>query len=121
MDCNEPRPAAACLKRLTRIEPDNASAWQNLAVAQFMINHYHQGMASCQEALRCDPNATTAMYNLALAYQRQGDYEKALTWTRRAMQVDPRDSTVQRLELRIRIMQFLSQTGRALRRVIFWG
>ena len=86
-----------------------------------MNSRFDDGMASCHKAPRCDPNATTAMYNLALAYQRQGDYEKALTWTRRAMQVEPRDSTVQRLELRIRIMQFLSQMGRALRRLIFWG
>jgi len=120
MDCGQPRPATACLKRLSALEPDNASAWQNLAVAQFMTSHYDQGMASCHEALRCDPNATTAMYNLALAYQRQSDYEKALTWTRRAMQVDPRDSTIQRLELRIRLMQFLSRSARALHRLVFW-
>jgi len=120
MDCGQSRPAAACLKRLTTLEPDNASAWQNLAVAQFMNSRFDAGMASCHEALRCDPNATTAMYNLALAYQRQRDYPKALTWTRRAMEVDPRDSTIQRLELRIRIMQFLSRTTHALKRLIFW-
>jgi hypothetical protein len=60
------------------------------------------------------------MYNLALAYQRHRDYSKALTWTRRAMEVDPRDSTIQRLELRIRIMQCLSRTTHAIKRLIFW-
>jgi len=75
-------------------------------------------MASCHQALRCDPNATTAMYNLALAYQRQRDYAKALIWIRRAIQVDPRDNTIQRLELRIRIMQFFSTTAGFLRRLL---
>ena len=85
-----------------------------------MNNRYPDGISSCHQALRCDPNATTAMYNLALAFQRHGDYDKALTWTRRATEVDPRDSTIQRLELRIRIMKFLSNLGRTLRQLIFW-
>jgi predicted Zn-dependent protease len=35
-DTGQNRAAIACLKRLVQAEPRNVSAWQNLAVAQFM-------------------------------------------------------------------------------------
>ena len=30
-------------------EPNNASAWQNLAVAQFMTGRYEDGIESCRD------------------------------------------------------------------------
>ena len=103
MDCGQNRPAIACLQRLLSIDPQDAAAWQNLAVAYFVSGRYAEGIASCQEALKIDPEQTTAMYNLALAYVRRGDRRTGMAWIRQALQIDPQDIELQRLELRLRL------------------
>ena len=83
VDTQQPRAAVACLKRLVQIESNNASAWQNLAVAQFIAGRYEDGIESCQECLRLDPPNAQALYNLALAYEHLGRFDEALSWVRR--------------------------------------
>src|SRR5207249_4348421 len=69
MDTQESRLAAASLKRLVQIVPNNVNGWVNLAVAQFMRRRYDEGIFACHEALRCDPKNLLAIYNLALAHE----------------------------------------------------
>src|SRR6185437_8113151 len=42
-DTGQNRASVACLKRLVQIDPKSPSAWQNLAVAQFLIGRYNEG------------------------------------------------------------------------------
>ena len=85
LDCGEPAIAVSCLKRLTIVEPDNASAWQNLAVAYFFGERFDDGIAASREALRCDPRHLMAIYNLAVAHEQLKDYAEALRWVREGL------------------------------------
>ncbi|MGA2230916.1 MAG: tetratricopeptide repeat protein [Tepidisphaeraceae bacterium] len=108
MDCGQDRTAMACLKRLISMQPNNADAWLNLAVAQFRRGNYEQGIQSCRRTLTIDRNNRLAMYNLALAHDRLRQPQAALQWARQAQRLDPRDSSVQRLELRLRVIAWFS-------------
>ena len=119
MDTDEPRTAIACLKRLIGIQPGNADAWLNLAVAQFQRGNYEEGIRSCEEVLSRDADNGTAMYNLALAHEHLRQYERALEWVRRAIGQDPKDGSLQRLELRLRLLKGKAAVVSAIRRVIF--
>jgi len=118
MDIDESRTAIACLKRLIGQEQGNADAWLNLAVAQFTRREYEEGIGSCQRVLALEPRNTLAMYNLALAFERMGRFQMALDWTRRAMQLEPKDVSLQRLEIRLRILKFKARVVSAVRRML---
>ena len=118
LDTCQNRAAIACLKRLVQADAQNVGGWQNLAVAQFMVGRYSDGIASCHEALRLNPKNTVAAFNLALAYQHQRRYDEALRWVRRGLQSDPRDMSLQRLELRIRVFRWKSRSVRLIRSVL---
>ena len=90
------------------MQPNNADAWLNLAVAQFRRGNYEQGIQSCRRTLTIDRNNRLAMYNLALAHDRLRQPQAALQWARQALRIDPRDSSVQRLELRLRVIAWFS-------------
>lgn len=104
MDTGMVRAAAACLRRLVVMDPGDPVAWQNLAVAQFTLRRYDDGVESSLQALLLAPKMPSAMYNLALAFERQGDYRRAMTWIKRARTLDAHDPTIQRLELRIGLL-----------------
>ena len=111
MDNGQNRPAIACLKRMTTVDPENVSGWQNLAVAQFMRGQYEPGIESCEEALKRDPDNLPTIFNLALAYENVRRYGRALHWVRRGLEIDPRDLAFQKLEFRLRVMGVLHRAG----------
>ena len=118
VDTRQARAAVACLKRLVQIEPGNASAWQNLSVAQFTIGRYEDGIESCREALRLEPANPQSLYNLALAHEHLGRYDEALAWVRRGLERDPKDVSLQKLELRVRVLRWRGRILRAL--TVLW-
>ena len=118
LDCGETSTAVVCLKRLTEKEPDNANAWQNLAVAYFHSDQYDEGVAASGQALRCDPSHLMAMYNLAVAFEQLGRYEEAVNWVRTALAIDPREPAFQKLEVRLRFLQLRSKVGGVMRKVL---
>ena len=111
MDCGEHRTAIACLKRLTSLQPDNRDGWLNLSVAQFRRGLFQNGIRSCTRALELDPNLRLAMHNLAVAYERMGRYDLALAWVRKALKIQSRDAVLQRLELRLRLLNWVKEIG----------
>jgi tetratricopeptide (TPR) repeat protein len=121
LDSGETGTAVACLKRLTEKEPQNANAWQNLAVAYFQCDRFDDGIAASREALRCEPSHLMAMYNLAVAHEQMGQYDQAIGWVRSALAIDPREASFQKLELRLRFMQLRARVGRVVRRVFLLG
>jgi tetratricopeptide (TPR) repeat protein len=94
-------------------------AWQNLAVAQFMVGRYDDGIQSCHDALARDAENVMAMYNLALAYEHQGRYDDALSWVRKGLARSPKDVSLQKLELRVRVLNWKDWAVRILRSVLF--
>lgn len=119
VDTNQVRAAVACLRRLVQIDARNVDAWQNLAVAQFMIGRYEDGILSCNEALARDPDNVMAVYNLALAYEHLGRYDAALSWVRRGLALQPKDISLQKLELRVRVLNWKDVAARVVRAVFF--
>jgi tetratricopeptide (TPR) repeat protein len=121
LDSGQGKAAVACLRRLISLDADNASAWQNLAVAQFTTGRYLEGIASCHEALRREPANLMAIYNLASAYEHLKRFDEALTWVRKGLEVCPSDTPLQKLELRIRVLRFRDRVLRIVRGVLLPG
>lgn len=119
IDTGLTRAAIACLKRLVSMNPDHADGWQNLAVAQFLCDRYDEGIESCRRCLAVDPKHVMAVYNLSLAYERLRKYEQATYWVQEGLRLDARDSSLQRLELRIRVLRWKDWLGRALKNLLF--
>ena len=115
MDTGEVRLASATLKRLVQLEPTNVRAWINLAVAQFSRDRYSDGIEACRRALECEAENPIAIFNLALAHEHLRRYDKAMTWVRRGLEKDPKDLSLQKMELRLRVLQLRSRVLRTLR------
>jgi tetratricopeptide (TPR) repeat protein len=118
VDLGETRPALACLKRLVQFQPENARAWQNLAVVQFMRHRYSEGIASSAEALRHNPRNIMAIHNLALALGKTGDHDQAIEQVQRGLAKSPKDLALQRLEVRLHMMRLKSRMLGAVRRIL---
>jgi tetratricopeptide (TPR) repeat protein len=115
LDTTQNRAAVACLKRLVQLDARSVFAWQNLAVAQFHVGRYEEGIASCHEALRLSPGNSTAAYNLALAYQHLGRFDDATKWVRKALESNPRDLSLQSLEWWVRVLKWRNRLARLAR------
>jgi tetratricopeptide (TPR) repeat protein len=77
-----------------------------------MVGRYQDGIASCREALRLNPRNATAAYNLSLAYEHLRRFNEAMKWVRAGLEIDPRDASLQRLELRIRVLKWYHRAVR---------
>lgn len=121
IDTGLPRAAVACLKRLVAASPDAGDGWQNLAVAQFLTDRYDDGIDSCRRCLAVDPGNVMAVHNLALAHERLGRYEEAAYWVGEGLKLAPRDPSLQRLELRVRVLRWKERAVRAVRALLWPG
>lgn len=119
IDTGLARAAIACLKRLVSLDADHADGWQNLAVAQFLCDRFDDGIESCRRCLAIDARHSMAIYNLALAYERLRKYEQATYWVQEGLRLDARDPSLQRLELRIRVLRWKDWLSRALKNLLF--
>jgi Flp pilus assembly protein TadD len=115
MDNGEARLATATLKRLTQMQPKNSRAWINLAVAHFTRERYHDGIDCCRRALAADPESLVAIFNLALAHEHLRKYDQAMDWTRHGLTKEPKDISLQKMELRLRVLQLRSRIAAALK------
>jgi tetratricopeptide (TPR) repeat protein len=119
IDTGLARASIACLKRLVSLDPEHADGWQNLAVAQFLCDRFDEGIESCRRCLAIDSRHVMAVYNMALAFERLRKYEQATYWVEEGLRLDPRDASLQRLELRIRVLRWKDWLGRTLKNLLF--
>ncbi len=68
------------------------------------MGRYDEGIASSRSALAVDSANTMVIYNLALAHVHLRRYSEARVWARRGLRLDPDDTSLQRLDLRTRIL-----------------
>ena len=101
-----------------QIAPANAQAWINLAVAQFHRDRYADGIDACRHALEVEPDNSLATFNLALAHEHLRRYDKAMLYVRRGLEKDPKDASLQKMELRLRVLQIRAKVVRTLRWVV---
>ncbi len=95
--------AAKVFKKLIDIESDDADAWHQLAVSQFMLEQVQAGMDASRQAIRLNPGNVAAIHNLALALVQQQQWARARYWVRRAVRVDSDDASLRRLRLNLRL------------------
>ena len=103
------------VKRLVQAQPKNPRAWINLAVANFTRERYTDGIDACRKALACDGDSLVAIFNLALAHEHLRKYDEAMDWTRHGLSKEPKDVSLQKMELRLRVLQLRSRAAAALK------
>lgn len=84
--------ARICQEAVTE-DPDYASAWAMLAIAQWELHRRNaanpDGRKSAETALALDPGLADAHAAMAAVYQEEGFYEKGLAASQMALEIDP--------------------------------
>jgi len=70
--------AAAILRRVVRVDPQNYAAHANLATALYEAKHYSEAVPEYEWILAAKPEATVAHYFIATAHDYLGEYPEAL-------------------------------------------
>jgi cytochrome c-type biogenesis protein CcmH/NrfG len=94
--------AVRFLEAATKLHPDNAMLWVNLAAAYLGpleisgAESQNRAIAAFEQALRCDPLTPNVHYSLGLIYAERGEYHRAAAHFWRALEVNPEDRDAQR-------------------------
>jgi superkiller protein 3 len=80
------------LLRQLGLDPDDATAIQNLGFARAQQGRLEEAVADYERALALDPDQRMALVNLANAHNRLGHFEGATEPLRRALELDPEDA-----------------------------
>src|SRR5262249_1793183 len=111
------RIAVALLKRLVTNEPNNLSAWQNLAVGEFELGRFDDALESSRQALKLAPANRAVLHNLIVGCDRAGDFDQGIIWVGRALSLSPNDPALHRLSFRLRALRMALRVRQLLRRV----
>lgn len=112
LDAKEIRPAVACLRRLTQLQPASRRAWQNLAVAECLRGRLSRGIDAAIRALELDPTHGVTRHNLVLAYIESGRLDAARIELKIARTASPADSSLGRLHFRLCLARGVAWLGR---------
>jgi tetratricopeptide (TPR) repeat protein len=86
--------AAAAFREVTRIDPDYADGFVNIARAQIEEGDHLSARISLEQALALDPDLPKSHYFYALTLKSEGRYDEAIEHLRRTLQHYPRDRVV---------------------------
>jgi superkiller protein 3 len=75
----------ASLQEAVQLDPDNATYWNALGVAQLQLRRWPEAQASFEKAIELDGNYAEAYHNLGLAQARQGRLDQAVASYRKAL------------------------------------
>ena len=81
--------AVAGWRKVLEIEPENAKAHNNLAVALIRRGALDEGIAHFREATRIKPGFERAHFNLGVALYQKGDLEQAVAEWRETVALNP--------------------------------
>ena len=81
--------AINCYVQALKINPNDAEAHNNLAIAYQAQGKLDEAIREYREALKINPNYAGAHYNLAVAYQAQGKLDEAIREYREALKINP--------------------------------
>lgn len=88
---NQPEKALEAFQSLTRVEPEYAQGWYQVACALSELERHEEAVESLRRAYKLDPNDASTALNLGVEIVRtQGPTEEALTYLRRAEQLGHR-------------------------------
>lgn len=75
----------ASLQEAVQLDPDNATYWNALGVAQLQLRRWPEAQTSFEKAIQLDGNYAEAYHNLGLAQARQGRLDQAVASYRKAL------------------------------------
>lgn len=76
------------LERLTRNEPENVSAWQQLGNAYYDANRPENAISAYNKSLALDDSSANVWTDLGTMYRRTGQYQKAIESYNNALKID---------------------------------
>lgn len=82
---SEPEVTVAAAEELLRLEPSDAVARRELALALLSLGRYDEALEQAREAARIEPQNTYSASTLAAVYQRRGQMSEAREALRRAL------------------------------------
>lgn len=77
------------LERMTRNEPDNVGAWQQLGNAYYDANRPENAITAYEKSLKLESKHPNVWTDLGTMYRRTGQYEKAIESYNKALEHNP--------------------------------
>ncbi len=74
-------------QRVTTLDPQHGSAWNNLGLLHHRLGRYEDARRHYEVALAADPTCAEAAYNLGSLHDDLADLDQAVVWYRRALEV----------------------------------
>ncbi len=84
----ESEKALSDLRRLTKLEPRHARAFNNIANVYANEGQYNYALKNYNTALKINPQYAAVYSNIAMLYTEQGKYQKALEFCDKALNID---------------------------------
>jgi len=84
--------AEAIWRRVIKLDPNNAGAYDNLGNALSDQGKLGEAIAAYRQAIQLDPKSANAYNGLGVALRKQGKLEEAIAAYRQAIQLDPKDA-----------------------------
>jgi len=81
--------AIAEYNKALQLNPNDASAYNNLGLAYESLGQYQKAIEYLQKSLQLDPNDALAYYNLGVAYGGLGQYQNAIEYFQKSLQLNP--------------------------------
>lgn len=94
------------MKKLLAEKPDDAAAWDNLAVAQEKVGDIDAAIATILDKDKRFPGQYTTEANLGTFYLHKGDFPNGITHIRRALAINP-DAHFGREKYQLQVAEFL--------------
>jgi tetratricopeptide (TPR) repeat protein len=102
MEANELPCALEQFHRAVELDPNFAEAFNQCAIAHYLLEQWSQTIEDCQEAVQRVPVHFGAHAGMGHAYAQLGDLEQAAACYERALAINPRMPTIQQALQRIR-------------------
>jgi tetratricopeptide (TPR) repeat protein len=100
LDAGKYEKAVDAFREVVRLEPDDASAWDDLGLAYGGLRQYDQAIHAYQEVIRLQPEDDDAWYNLGNTYSDLRQYDQAVRAYKEAIRLKP-DNTAAWINLGI--------------------
>lgn len=92
-------------REATRIDPQFAEAYNQCAIAQYLLSRWQSALANCGRTLRLIPMHFGAMAGMGHCYAQLGNLPRALRYYRRTLRINPHmaviHKAIDRLETKV--------------------
>jgi tetratricopeptide (TPR) repeat protein len=96
LDAQQYAASVQAFERVTKLRPDYADAYTNVAIANIQWEKYEDALPSLNEALVLSPNNARALYYLALIQRNEGKVDEAIVNLQKVAQQFPRSRDAHR-------------------------